>query len=271
MPDRHTPALFPQNHTLRSGRVPWAILALLLSCFFCSLAQAGPETEKSNTTAQYTQEGLQTLFGATARKLTENEAARTGEWHNWQRVIGEGRTGPPDEVFAGMPGPRLVQWKAVCTQYAKASPIEQLRLVSGFFNNWASKPDSSVYGVEEYWATAQEFLQNAGGDCEDYAIVKYEALRFLGWDINNLWIVLVSDNTRVTNHAVLVARSGKATYVLDNLSSPGNLVMQEDKYRLLYTPIAALSHDNMWVFSKENEPAGPTESFFRMRTGPGAF
>ena len=210
------------------------------------------------------------LFGAVARKLADADMARTAEWQNWQRVINNPEAPRPiEEVFAAMPTAYLNQWNAVCALYRKSPPIEQLRLVSGFFNSWAPKPDLSLYGQEEYWASAEEFLQNTGGDCEDYAIVKYEALRLLGWDVDKLWLVLVDDNTRKANHAVLVARSGHNTYVLDNLSAPRNLIMQEGKYISLYTPIAALSHNGMWLFDKEGKPTTTFEAFFPQTTQAG--
>ena len=257
----------------RPGPVRCLALAALLACLVCNSAQAGPKPSRPETAPPENarQEalqpdvpqpgGMQILFGAMARKLADTDMARTAEWQNWQRVINNKEASPPiEEIFAAMPGAYLAQWNAVCALYRKSPPLEQLRLVSGFFNSWAPKPDISLYGQEEYWASAEEFMQNTGGDCEDYAIVKYEALRLLGWDVNNLWLVLVDDNTRNANHAVLVARSADLTYVLDNLSAPRNLIMQEGKYTSLYTPIAAFSHNGMWLFDKEGKPTSTFEA-----------
>ena len=263
MQTRHNQSVRPRKHTCVFGPVLCHVLLLLLACLLCGVARAGPENAQPEGSLQNSAEqgALHSLFGATARKMAPNDMNRAVEWRTWQQIINNGDNSRSiEELFAKMPSAYLSQWKAVCAQYEKSPPIEQLRLVSGFFNNWPSRSDLSTYGQEEYWATAEEFLQNTGGDCEDFAIVKYEALRLLGWNLNDLWIVLVHDNTRNTNHAVLAARAGNSTYVLDNLSAPRNLILLESKYNALYTPIAAMSLDGMWLFEKAGKATTTLET-----------
>ena len=50
-----------------------------------------------------------------------------------------------------------------------------------------------------------EFLHR-GGDCEDYALAKYLALRALGFAAADLRIVALSDAARGLHHAVLTVR-----------------------------------------------------------------
>jgi predicted transglutaminase-like cysteine proteinase len=40
--------------------------------------------------------------------------------------------------------------------------------------------DNDLYGVTDYWAQAALSVYHRKGDCEDYAILKYETLRYLG-------------------------------------------------------------------------------------------
>jgi predicted transglutaminase-like cysteine proteinase len=76
--------------------------------------------------------------------------------------------------------------------------------------------DRELYGVEELWATPlQTFAKNAG-DCEDYAIAKYAALRELGIPADRLRLVVVRDNKVKDYHAVTAVRSGERWMILDN-------------------------------------------------------
>jgi predicted transglutaminase-like cysteine proteinase len=55
------------------------------------------------------------------------------------------------------------------------------------------------------------------GDCEDYVLTKRERLRELGWPSSALLIALVT-KLGGGEHAVLVVRTTKGNFVLDNLS-----------------------------------------------------
>jgi hypothetical protein len=51
--------------------------------------------------------------------------------------------------------------------------------------------DTTQWRVEDYWATPAEFLGSFGGDCEDYVIAKYFALKELGVPPSRLRMVYV--------------------------------------------------------------------------------
>lgn len=72
--------------------------------------------------------------------------------------------------------------------------------------------DLAQYGVEEHWAlpTAR------GGDCEDFALLKKKRLIEAGLDPQMLLIATVLDRRR-NAHAVLVMRTARGDFVLDNL------------------------------------------------------
>ena len=52
-----------------------------------------------------------------------------------------------------------------------------------------------VWGVMDYWETPAEFFQKSG-DCEDFAIAKYFALRDLGFPASQMRIVVLKDTLR---------------------------------------------------------------------------
>ena len=147
--------------------------------------------------------------------------------------------------------PQLQQWRTLLAQYPKMAADQKLRTINGFFNFWPGKKDLDNYGQEEYWATPAEFFQHGGGDCEDYAIAKYAALRMLHWPTEDLWVVLVSDVQRKEDHAVLVVRLGKTLFVLDNLSRPKDLIMPHEIYTNHYIPRFAFNDHGVWVYPPE--------------------
>ncbi len=148
-----------------------------------------------------------------------------------------------------MTAPVLRQWRTLLEQYPAMPPDKKLRTISGFFNRWPGKKDLDCYGQEEYWGTPAEFIRCGGGDCEDYAIAKYLALRMLNWPVQDMWVVLVDDTQRKAAHAVLIVRLGKILFVLDNLSRPKDLIMPQETYRTLYIPRCAFNETALWIYS----------------------
>jgi predicted transglutaminase-like cysteine proteinase len=92
---------------------------------------------------------------------------------------------------------------------------EQLRAINRFFNRWPYKSDRETYRASEYWAAPDEFMSNSG-DCEDYAIAKFFALRELGFANRELRIAVVYDNLRRIGHAVLAVYTEGDIVILNN-------------------------------------------------------
>jgi predicted transglutaminase-like cysteine proteinase len=57
--------------------------------------------------------------------------------------------------------------------------------------------------VSDYWATPWEFLGKDIGDCEDYVISKYFALKYLGVDYKKLFFSYVRSTKFNQPHMVL--------------------------------------------------------------------
>ncbi|MCY7398150.1 MAG: transglutaminase-like cysteine peptidase [Sphingomonas bacterium] len=76
--------------------------------------------------------------------------------------------------------------------------------------------DSRQFGVADRWDAASDTLSRGRGDCEDYAIAKLAMLRRAGFADHNLYLVVVKDLARRSDHAVLVVRTGGRFLVLDN-------------------------------------------------------
>jgi len=98
----------------------------------------------------------------------------------------------------------------------KTKPLlEQINAVNLYANKKSYILDMANYGREDYWAIAKEFLYN-GGDCEDFAITKFFSLRWLGFDMDNLRIVILQDANLRIAHAVLAVSYNNDILILDN-------------------------------------------------------
>ena len=133
-------------------------------------------------------------------------------------------------------------WQQIINQTRPLGAFSQLQKVNSYFNRWPYRLDIDVYGISDYWATPREFLQ-LSGDCEDYSITKYYALRTLGFDAKNLRIVMLKDTIRNISHAVLAVKLGEETYILDNLS---DLVLPHGKYEH-YVPQFSVNEFYRWA------------------------
>lgn len=120
--------------------------------------------------------------------------------------------------------------------------MDQLRTVNTFFNKWPYRLDEDIYGTSDWWATPQEFLKHSG-DCEDYAISKYFALRELGFSSEALRIVILKDRIRNIGHAVLVVFVENEVHVLDNVT---DIIFPHTKYRH-YIPQYSLNETARWA------------------------
>ncbi len=91
----------------------------------------------------------------------------------------------------------------------------QLQAVNRFFNRKPYKTDRATYRTSEYWAAPDEFMTYSG-DCEDYAIAKFFALRELGFANQELRIAVVYDKLRRIGHAVLAVYAEGDILILNN-------------------------------------------------------
>ena len=98
--------------------------------------------------------------------------------------------------------------------------------------------DGVQYGVADFWSTPLATLSAGAGDCEDYAIVKYVALRELGIAPDDLRILIVHNPRRRTKHAVLAVHLGEQWLILDNRT----MIMANSGDAIHYRPLFVLDH-----------------------------
>lgn len=155
----------------------------------------------------------------------------------WQRIMANASTQP-----AGITAP----WQGLVSGLAGEHPLRQLDAVNRYFNRIPYAEDAEIYGASDYWATPEEFVQRNVGDCEDYSIAKYTALRALGWSADSLLVVVIRDHKYKVNHAVLAAHLDGKWYYLDNRASR----LLEPSEVPFYQPVYALNEQKLSVFVK---------------------
>lgn len=136
-------------------------------------------------------------------------------------------------------------WHDLVKTARATDKMTQLRMVNSYFNQWKYKTDRATYGVSEHWASPTEFMNNSG-DCEDYAIVKYFTLRFLGFNDTNMRLVSVVDTIKGVGHSVLSVSAAGGNYILDN-NSDG--LFRDAKYSH-YVPKYSVNQSGRWVHAR---------------------
>tara|TARA_B100000427_G_scaffold315516_1_gene309690 strand:+ start:490 stop:1185 length:696 start_codon:yes stop_codon:yes gene_type:complete len=150
------------------------------------------------------------------------------------------------------PGPGAMQicgdadWLTFLKQIKDMNRLDQIRQINARMNKAKYVQDNDNWGVSDYWETPYEFMARFG-DCEDYAIIKYLSLRFLGWDEQDLRVVAVKDLNLKVGHAILVVymqnKAGqRIPLVLDNQIEN---VVKADSIRH-YQPVFSINEKNWW-------------------------
>jgi predicted transglutaminase-like cysteine proteinase len=111
--------------------------------------------------------------------------------------------------------------------------------------NLSIKPVSDLrqHGVPDFWSTPLATLHAGAGDCEDYAIVKYFALREIGIEPDDLQLIVVRDIKQHMLHAVLAVRIDEEWLFLDNRTL---IIMNTVTGR--YDPLFLLDHTGLRDF-----------------------
>ena len=113
-------------------------------------------------------------------------------------------------------GCNLAELQALIEGLHGASVSRQLHEVNRAINRAPYQEDLPNWGMDDHWAVPRELLAR-GGDCEDFAIAKYLALRGLGFPARALRLLILYDEHRQRAHAVLAVSQEGRELVLDNL------------------------------------------------------
>ncbi len=127
--------------------------------------------------------------------------------------------------------------------------------------------DTQQHGTPDRWSAPLAALAAEQGDCEDFAIAKYAALREAGVREEDMRLVLVRDTRIKIDHAVLAVRHDGEWLVLDNRRAFVTDTMELDHYM----PLFALDREGVKLFAAPyaswGEPAGEFANWTLRGTG----
>ncbi|MDG9671012.1 transglutaminase-like cysteine peptidase [Hahella sp. CR1] len=150
-----------------------------------------------------------------------------------------------EREYGGSARERLERWQKLLNTPKDIPDERKLMMVNVFFNETQFVPDIKHWGQEDYWATPVELLVTNGGDCEDYSIAKYFALREMGVPDDKLRITYVKALKLNQAHMVLAyyPDQDKEPLILDNLIQEIRSGSERDD---LY-PIYSFNGDGLWL------------------------
>lgn len=151
---------------------------------------------------------------------------------------------------------RKLAYETMISSSAELPPSAKLKAVNRFFNEQILyQTDRQAWGKKDYWATPSETMAKGAGDCEDFAIAKYYALKQLGIDEAKLKIVYVRSNQFKDPHMVLAvtAKPGGDPLILDNIAK--NISTLSNRTDL--TPVYAFNDSGLYMPNDDTLMAGP--------------
>jgi predicted transglutaminase-like cysteine proteinase len=101
--------------------------------------------------------------------------------------------------------------------------------------------DLAEYGEMDVWSSPLATFAHGAGDCEDYAIAKFVALRQAGVRPEDLRIIIMRDIFHGEDHAVTAARLDGHWLMLDNR----RMAMVEDAAVRNYRPLFAMDETGL--------------------------
>lgn len=167
-------------------------------------------------------------------------------------------------------------YAAFLTQFddLKGHPLEQqAQIVTDRINRMVQYAnDSDLYKAADYWADGVQTSQNLSGDCDDYAIMKYFVMRYLGVPADKLFVATVSTNgdTVVLNHAILLLSTDQSAapitadtrfIILDNMNGDIN-----DTRSSPYVFFSAWNEKGRWA--SQGQALAINQFFLLIRTLP---
>lgn len=183
------------------------------------------------------------------------EAAEIGPFSRWQTVVARFATERKDasaycEKVQLQPCPS-VAWQQLVDTLRGSPPLERVRMVNSYFNHIRYVRAEINWGDPGYWETPFQFLAR-GGQCEDYAIAKYFALRSSGFSENSLRFVVVFDKIMETYHAITVVYLNGNLMALDNQLTK---IVPVSTLRYRYVPYYSLNDLAWWPYASASQSA----------------
>ncbi|KJF90467.1 transglutaminase-like cysteine peptidase [Photobacterium leiognathi] len=155
------------------------------------------------------------------------------------------------QFYGERAGKRATAWRSLIHDSQHLSERQKLRAVNNFFNQFVFVSDQKLWGQEDYWATPYEFVGVGAGDCEDFSIAKYQALRDLDIPDKKLRLIYVKALELNQFHMVVAyyQTPSSVPVILDNLK--GKILPATKRKDLL--PIYSFNGNKLWLIKKQGQ------------------
>ena len=205
----------------------------------CGLAWFGPAADLTAGTLDSPSSPDVAGRSAEPFGLVTSPVTSGGLWKKWlgvERRLDDERVqlalceGDPDRCAA----PAALQFLAIVDDGKARNGRARLGEINRAIN-LAIRPmsDLAQWGRIDVWSSPLVTFTQGAGDCEDYAIAKFVALRQAGISPDDLRIVIMRDTIHGEDHAVAVARLDGHWLTLDNR----HMAMIEDADVRNYRPL----------------------------------
>ena len=143
-------------------------------------------------------------------------------------------------------GGHLLRYRRLLELAAELPREEQLELVQEYFNAIDQKLQRA--GADD-WASLYRVAATNEGDCKAIALAKYFTLRRLGFEAEDLRLVMEWDDREDDWHALLAVRGAEGTYMLDSI-----LGLQEPRSFPFAYMVYSISENGIWDHAPDFVP-----------------
>jgi predicted transglutaminase-like cysteine proteinase len=216
--------------------LPLSVILALIPGLLLSPAKSAVAQETSADTVAYGPPPTRTgLFGTDEVYSSDNTA-----FFKWNGMLTRFHAQISESAVCDSCA--AAEWHDLIAQLSVLPFRAKLEAVNAVMNRHPYVTSMRNWGESNRWETPLEFLRN-GGQCQDYAIAKYLALRAAGVPADRLRLVVLRDMRLGVDHAVTVAYGDGETLVLDNQSAT---LLAPDSL-LHYQPYYSISEQGWWL------------------------
>jgi predicted transglutaminase-like cysteine proteinase len=216
----------------------WAVLITCLATMPSFAAQTLATVSSPNSNHGYTQQS--DLFGA--REIYSSNLSEIPQWKDM--LVRRAAEINEAQHVCTSPGDRDCipeEWESLVEQIRGRDLREQIEIANDAMNQHPYIRTVKNWHRAMYWETPFQFLRY-GGQCQDYAIAKYELLRAAGVPADLMRMVVLHDDISGIDHAVLIVYVDRQTLILDN-QRPDIVPTRAVPY---YHPYYSINENGWW-------------------------
>lgn len=170
--------------------------------------------------------------------------ARAGETRNWLLRHNKMMQDPAKAA-------EFRAWLSQFDHLKDASHIEKLKTINETVGKKVTyTPEEYMYGERDYYAPPYWTMKGGVGDCDDYAVLQYYALKYVGYTDEKCFVATVATKGTVVNHAVAVVDTSdtrQKSYRAENMMLLDNNGVMYGMDNTTYLPTAFYNRSGVYL------------------------